>query len=49
MPKLFHDDDIFDLDDCVALGEVRGYFVHLLPDARVQPFVPDWFGYRVIG
>ncbi len=51
MPKLFlqHKDDIFDVDDCFAVGEVGEYFVHLVPDSRVQPFVPDWFVYRVIG
>ena len=44
-----HKDDLFDVDDCFAVGEVGEYFVHLVPDAHVQPFVPDWFGYRVIG
>ena len=43
------DDDLFDVDDCFAVGEVGDYFVHLVPDSRVQPFVPDWFGYLVIG
>jgi hypothetical protein len=44
-----HKDDVFDVDNCVAVGEVGEYFVHLVPDSRVQPFVPDWFGFRVIG
>lgn len=44
-----HKDDLFDVDDCMAVGEVAEYFVHLLPDSQTQPFVPDWFGYRVIG
>jgi hypothetical protein len=44
-----HRDDIFDVDDCLLVGSVDEYFVHLVPDSRVQPFVPDWFGYRVIG
>jgi len=44
-----HKDDLFDVDDCFAVGEVGEYFVHLVPDSQVQPFVPDWFGYRVIG
>jgi hypothetical protein len=44
-----HKDDLFDVDDCVAVCEVGTYFVHLTPDSQVQPFVPDWFGYRVIG
>jgi hypothetical protein len=44
-----HKDDVFDVDNCFAVGEVGDYFVHLVPDSGVQPFVPDWFGYRVIG
>ena len=44
-----HKDNVFDVDDCFAVGEVGDYVVHLVPDSRVQPFVPDWFGYRVIG
>jgi Domain of Unknown Function (DUF1543) len=44
-----HKDDLFDVDDCIPVGEVVGFFVHLVPDSRTQPFVPDWFGYRVIG
>lgn len=44
-----HKDDVFDVDDCFVVGEVGTHFVHLEPDPGVQPFVPDWFGYRVIG
>jgi len=25
-----------------------GWAVHLIPDGREQPQVPDWFGYRLI-
>jgi len=44
-----HKDDVFDVDNCVVVSDVGEYFVHLVPDSRVQPFVPDWFGYRIIG
>jgi len=44
-----HKDDLFDVDDCFAVTAIAAYFVHLVPDAHTQPFVPDWFGYRVIG
>jgi len=44
-----HKDDLFDVDDCMVIGDVAEYFVHLVPDSRTQSFVPDWFGYRVIG
>jgi hypothetical protein len=44
-----HKDDLFDVDDCIAVRQVAEFFVHLVVDPRTQPFVPDWFGYRVIG
>jgi hypothetical protein len=30
-------------------ADAKPYFVHLVSDSRAQTFVPDWFGYRVIG
>jgi hypothetical protein len=44
-----HKDDLFDVDDCIPVGEVAEHFAHLIPDPRTQSFIPDWFGYRVIG
>ena len=36
-------------DPAAAAGEgPRGLAVHLIPDSREQPQVPDWFGYRLI-
>jgi hypothetical protein len=29
-------------------GRQGGWAVHLIPDGREQPQVPDWFGYRLI-
>ena len=29
-------------------GRQAGWAVHLIPDGRDQPQVPDWFGYRLI-
>jgi hypothetical protein len=29
-------------------GRQVGWAVHLIPDGREQPQVPDWFGYRLI-
>ena len=29
-------------------GRQAGWAVHLIPDGREQPQVPDWFGYRLI-
>jgi hypothetical protein len=36
-------------DPAALAGEgPRGLAVHLIPDGREQPQVPDWFGYRLI-
>jgi hypothetical protein len=35
-------------DSVQAGGGLRGLAVHLIPDGRSQPQVPDWFGYRPI-
>jgi hypothetical protein len=51
-----HQDDLVALqalpaaDDCLAIERVEAWHVHLEPDpeARHQPLVPDWFGYRRI-
>jgi hypothetical protein len=29
-------------------GRQVGWAVHLIPDGREQPQIPDWFGYRPI-
>jgi hypothetical protein len=44
-----HKDDLFDVDDCIALEECGGYRIHLTPTDKTKAFKPDWFGYRVIG
>ncbi|MFM9102444.1 MAG: DUF1543 domain-containing protein [Cyanobium sp.] len=31
-----------------AAGLQAGWSVHLIPDGRDQPQIPDWFGYRLI-
>jgi hypothetical protein len=41
------------VDDCLPLERVAGtaggpWWLHLIPDGRSQPQVPDWFGYRPI-
>jgi len=32
----------------LAADAADGWAVHLIPDGREQPQVPDWFGYRLI-
>jgi hypothetical protein len=42
------------VDDCMevqltfAADPAGGWAVHLIPDGREQPQIPDWFGYRLI-
>lgn len=49
-----HKDDLRVVDDCLALAELQGWWVHLEREAGVtsppppQPLRPDWFGYRRI-
>jgi hypothetical protein len=34
--------------DSAGGGRQAGWAVHLIPDGREQPQIPDWFGYRPI-
>lgn len=48
-----HKDDLRSVDDCLAMTELQGWWVHLDRDASdapppPQPLRPDWFGYRRI-
>jgi hypothetical protein len=48
-----HRDDLRAVDDCLAVDQVDGLHVHLLPLEGAaatgwQPLRPDWFGYRRI-
>lgn len=44
-----HKDDLFDVDDCLALDRVGGLHIRLTPSEVRKPLKPDWWGYRVIG
>lgn len=48
-----HKDDLHAVDDCLAVGELQGWWVHLEREAGAgphppEPLRPDWFGYRRI-
>lgn len=47
-----HKDDLRAVDDCLALAELQGWWLHLEREASEapppQPLRPDWFGYRRI-
>ena len=45
-----HKDDLRAVDDCLAVGELQGWWVHLEREAgtaprQPEPLRPDWFGY----
>lgn len=40
-----HKDDLHPVEE---VGGSSRCWVHLIPDGRCQPQVPDWFGYRLI-
>lgn len=42
-----HTDDLYDIDDCLEIGTVDGYHVHLEPTAETQSFDPN-NGYHII-
>lgn len=44
-----HKDDLLELDNCLPLDSVNGYYIALQPGGGNQPQVPDWSGYEVIG
>jgi hypothetical protein len=44
-----HIDDLMQLDECFAMGQVQGFYIHLTPSGQSQPQRPDWSGYEVIG
>lgn len=44
-----HKDNLRTVDDCIALEQVDGLYIHLTPQADGQPFAPEWQGYQPIG
>jgi hypothetical protein len=44
-----HKDDLLQLDDCFAVTQLQGWYIHLTPSGQSQPMHPDWSGYRIIG
>jgi hypothetical protein len=37
---MVHTDDLYDVDDCLEIGEVAGWHVHLEPSSAAGPLVP---------
>ncbi|GAB2906513.1 DUF1543 domain-containing protein [Rheinheimera gaetbuli] len=44
-----HKDDLLELDDCFAVEQLQGLYVHLTESGQSQRLVPDWSGYNIIG
>lgn len=44
-----HKDDLLQLDDCLKLDAINGYYIHLDSGGTHQLLKPDWSGYNVIG
>ncbi|MEX0447275.1 DUF1543 domain-containing protein [Xenorhabdus sp. SGI246] len=44
-----HKDNLKDVDDCLLLGQISDYHVHLTENPHGQPDKPEWQGYRPIG
>jgi hypothetical protein len=43
-----HKDDLLQLDDCFAVDQLQGWYVHLTPSGQSQAMRPDWSGYEII-
>jgi hypothetical protein len=43
-----HRDDLYDVDDCIAIQTVRDYYVHLVPTQQTQDFLPMYYGYGLM-
>lgn len=42
-----HTDDLYEVDDCLEIARVEGFYIRLEPTAETQPFAPN-NGYHVI-
>ncbi len=40
-----HKDNLYDVDDCIALSKIGNWHIHLQATDKVQQIKPDWFGY----
>ena len=40
-----HRDDIYDVDDCIAIEQVQDYYISLIPTNKTQDFMPMYYGY----
>ncbi|MCC5854167.1 MAG: DUF1543 domain-containing protein [Idiomarina sp.] len=43
-----HKDDLYNVDDCLAVDLLEGWHIHLEQDGQKQALEPDWSGYEVI-
>lgn len=43
-----HQDDMYDIDDCIAIEKVRDHYIHLQKTNKVQDFSPMYYGYGTL-
>ena len=44
-----HKDNLKDVDDCILLEQVGGWYLRLDVDPQGQRYTPQWQGYHPIG
>jgi hypothetical protein len=44
-----HKDNLKDVDDCLLLEKLGGFYLHLNANPHGEPSKPDWQGYLPIG
>lgn len=43
-----HQDDRYDVDDCIELTQIGKWWIHLTPTDQAQEMRPTWYGYGKI-
>lgn len=43
-----HQDDLYDVDDCIAIDKVQDYYIQLILTDKTQDFQPMYFGYGLM-
>lgn len=43
-----HQDDMYDVDDCIEIEKVKDYYIKLIPTDKAQDFMPMYYGYGLM-
>ncbi len=43
-----HKDNLYDVDDCIALSLIDNHHIHLTPSGQYPVLTPSWYGYHIL-